>query len=577
MKKLLSYLRFYRLEAILAPLLKMLEACFELFVPVVVASMIDDGILKADRHVIYTRAFILILLCAVGFSVSVLAQYFSAKAAAGFAKRVRHDLFKNIQSLSYSQLDRAGTSSLITGMTSDMNQVQQGVNMTLRLLLRSPFVVFGAMIMSFTIDVKEALIFAVVIPLLSAVVCIIMLWSIPRYKQIQAGLDGILMLVRENLSGVRVIRAFKREDFEKERFYRENGDLARLQERVGKISALMNPVTLLMVNTAIAILIYSGAVRVYAGILTQGKVVALYNYMSQILIELIKFASLILTITKAIACGNRVSAVLEMNDDMENGSEVPEKDQSGKITVEFSHVNMRYQGASDDTLTDISLHAETGEKIGIIGGTGSGKSTLVNLIPRFYDVSEGAVRINGRDVREYDVKSLREMIGMVSQSVSLFSGTIRDNLLWGNSGATDEELWEALELAQASDFVKKKAGGLDYVLEQAGKNLSGGQRQRLSIARALVRKPAILILDDSSSALDYQTEFLLRKALFSLDPSPVVFIVSQRTSSIRSCDRILVLDDGCTVGTGTHEELLKSCPEYREIHRSQSDETEEAV
>ena len=567
MKKLLSYLKYYRTEAILAPLFKMLEAFFELMVPLVIAAMIDEGIARGNRGVIFSKAAILVLLCFVGFAASVTAQYFSAKAAAGFARRVRYDLFDNIQKLSYTQLDKLGSSSLITRMTSDMNQVQQGVNLTLRLLLRSQFIVFGAMIMAFTIDVREALIFAVAIPMLGLTVFLVMLYCLPGYRRVQAGLDGLLTLVRENLSGVRVIRAFRIEKAEKERFFDRNEELTRLQEKVGRISALMNPITLLILNIAIAILIYTGAVKVFAGELTQGEVVALYNYMSQILIELIKFANLIITITRAIACGRRVQAQLETVPDKDGGTLTAE-DAGGDI-VAFDKVFMRYDQAADDDLEDISFTVRRGEKIGIIGGTGSGKTTLVNLIPGFYKATGGQVRVFGKDVKELDMSWLRSRIGIVPQKAVLFSGTVRENMLWGNENATDEEIWEALEAAMAAPFIRTKNKGIDYVLEQGGRNLSGGQRQRLTIARALVRKPDILILDDSASALDYQTEYGLRQALFSLDYDPTVFIISQRTSSISGCDRILVMDDGRIVGNASHDELLSSCDEYREIYESQ--------
>lgn len=574
--KLLRYLRTYRKEAILAPLFKMLEATFELFVPLVVARMIDVGIAQSDRGVLYRSVLILILLCGVGFAASVTAQYFSAKAAAGFAKRVRHDLFENIQALSVGQIDRLGTSSLITRMTSDMNQVQQGVNLTLRLLLRSPFVVLGAMVMAFTIDVREAMIFAVAIPILSLVVYSIMRWCIPRYRSVQNELDGVTTLVRENLSGVRVIRAFRREEAETAHFHQENTALTALQEHVGRVSALMNPLTQLLLNLAVAVLIYTGAVRVQAGALSQGEVVALYNYMSQILIELVKFANLILTITRAVACANRIQAILEETPDMADGTKMSwahgERDTP---LVSFEHVYMRYPGAAEDALEDIDFKADRGMRIGVIGGTGSGKSTLVHLIPRFYDGSAGTVRVDGQDVREMSLSCLRDRIGIVPQRAVLFAGTIRDNLRWGEETATDEEMWDALEAAQAAEFVREKQGGLDYRIAQGGKNLSGGQRQRLTIARALVRKPDILILDDASSALDYATDLKLRRALQTIQPQTVTFLVSQRTSSLRGCDLILVLDDGRLVGKGRHEELLETCPVYREIHESQSGTAEE--
>ncbi len=567
MKKLLVYLKEYRKEAILGPLFKLLEASFELLVPLVIASMIDKGIVAGDRQHIINMCLLLLLLCAVGFASAVTAQFFAAKAAAGFARKVKRALFENIQKLSYSDIDKIGTSAMITRMTSDINQVQQGVNLTIRLLLRSPFVVLGAMVMAFTINIRMALIFLVTIALLSLVVAMIMRWSIPKYAEIQTGLDGLVGLTRENHTGLRVIRAFGLEEKEKEHFNNRNSLLVNLQTFVGSITSLMNPVTYAILNLAVALLIYRGAIHVEAGELTQGQIVALYNYMSQILVELIKFANLILTVTKAIASGNRVQEMLELESSMKDGT-VSEFENT-KQHIVFENASMRYQGDSEDSLEGLSLCVNRGERIGVIGGTGSGKTTLINLIPRFYDVREGSVKVDGRDVRDYSLEALRERIGIVPQKAVLFHGTIRDNIRWGKNDATDEEIYEALTIAQAKEIVDGKNKGLDYEVSQGGKNFSGGQKQRLTIARALVRKPEILILDDSASALDYLTDKKLREAIASMDNAPTTFIVSQRASSVMNCDRIVVLDEGKVCGIGSHDELLDSCEIYREIYDSQ--------
>lgn len=577
MKKLLVYLKAYTKETILAPLFKMLEASFELIVPLVVASLIDKGIANADLSTIIRMSLILVLLATVGFAASITAQYFAAKASAGFAKDLRHALFNNIQNLSYSQIDELGTSTMITRMTSDMNQVQQGVNLTLRLLLRSPFVVFGAMIMAFTIDVKEALIFVVTIPLLSIVVFGIMLWSIPKYKQVQEKLDKVLGLTRENLEGARVIRAFGNETREKENFFAKNEELTSLQRHVGSVTALMNPLTYAILNLAICYLIYTGALTVQAGVLTQGSVVALYNYMSQILVELVKLANLILNITRSVACGNRIQALMDTQPYMVNGTKSFNGDFDNEDFIVFDHAGMMYPGDTQESLSDVSLKVRKGESIGVIGGTGSGKSTFVNLIPRFYDLSSGKLSIGGLDITDIDVEALREKIGVVPQKAVLFKGTIRDNLKWGNDAATDDDLYAALEIAQAKEVVEAKEGKLDYMISQGGKNLSGGQRQRLTIARALVRKPEILILDDSASALDYVTDYNLRTAIKNMKDAPTTFIVSQRTASIKNCDKIVVLDDGHVVGIGTHDSLLDRCEIYQEIYNSQFKNSKEAA
>lgn len=568
MNRLFVYLKDYKKETILGPLFKLLEASFELFVPLVVASMIDVGIKTGDTGYIIRMCLVLISLGVIGLVCSITAQYFAAKAAVGFVKKIRHALFRHIQSLSYTELDTLGTSTMITRMTSDVNQVQNGTNLTLRLLLRSPFVVFGAMIMAFTIDWQAALVFVVTIPLLSIVVFGIMLVSIPLYRKVQSRLDRLLGITRENLTGVRVLRAFCKENEEIAEFETRNEDLTGVQKFVGRISALMNPVTYLIINFAVIALIWTGAIRVEAGILTQGMVVALYNYMSQILVELIKMANLIINITKAVACGNRIAAVFDITSSQEQTSVSPETKKDAPL-VEFRDVSLQYKNAGEDSLSGLNFTAAAGETIGVIGGTGSGKSSLVRLIPRFYDATRGAVLVQGADVRDYPLDELRGMIGIVPQKSVLFQGTVRDNMKWGNPDATDDEIWDALASAQAQEVVESKEGGLDFVIEQGGRNLSGGQRQRLTIARALVRRPRILILDDSSSALDFATDAALRKAIRELPYSPTVFLVSQRASSIQYADRIIVLDDGCPVGIGTHEELLESCGVYREIYNSQ--------
>ena len=567
MTKLLVYLKDYKKESVLGPLFKLLEASFELIVPLVVASMIDVGIANRDRGYILKMCLIMAALGLIGLTCSVTAQFFAAKAAVGFATKLRHGLFEHIQKLSFSQMDREGTSTLITRITSDINQVQSGVNLVLRLFLRSPFIVFGAMIMAFTVDVKAALIFVVVIPILSVIVFGIMLISIPLYKKVQGALDRVLGITRENLTGVRVIRAFGQEEAEVAKFDGETDALRHIQMVAARISALMNPLTYVVINGGLIALIYVGAVRVEAGILTQGQVVALVNYMSQILVELVKLANLIITVTKAVACGNRIQSILEEPAGME------EKDSRGdeKLTgcVEFDHVSMRYYEGGEEALTDIHFKAVKGQTIGVIGGTGSGKSSLVNLIPRFYDAEKGSVKVDGVDVKEYDLTALRDKIGVVMQKAVLFHGTIRENLKWGNESASDEELWEALRTAQAEEFVLQKKNQLDEMIEQEGRNLSGGQRQRLSIARALVKKPEILILDDSASALDYATDAALRRSLKEMPGETTVFIVSQRASSLMHADTIIVLDDGNVAGMGTHEEFLKNCEVYQEIYYSQ--------
>ena len=575
MKKLLIYLKAYRKEACLAPIFKMLEAVFELFVPLVIKGIIDYGIAAEDRAYCLRMGLLLLLLAVIGLAMATTAQWFSARAAAGFAAKIKQVLMEHIQKLSYTELDTIGTSTLITRMTSDVNQVQTGTNLVLRLFMRSPFIVFGSMIMAFTIDFKAAMIFVITIPLLSVVVFGIMLSSIPLYKKVQSQLDRVLGITRENLTGVRVIRAFNKEEEEISHFKTENEQFTRLQTFVGKISALMNPLTFVIVNSAILVLVWTGAWRVEGGILTQGAVVALVNYMSQILVELIKLADLIINITKAVACGNRIQKVLEVEPSMENGSkECIEEKRTPANAVDFNHVSLTYSGAGAPSLTDIDLHVKTGQTIGIIGGTGSGKTSVVNLIPRFYDATQGNVLVFGKPVKEQDMESLRSQIAVVPQKAVLFAGTIRENIKWGKEDATDEEIMEALTIAQAAEVVQKKEGGLDAFVEQGGKNLSGGQRQRLTIARALVRKPRILILDDSASALDFATDAALRKAIREMKNAPTVFIVSQRTSSIRFADQILVLDDGKSVGVGTHDELLTTCSVYKEIYDSQYKKTD---
>ena len=573
MKQLLSYLKEYRKECVLGPLFKLLEASFELLVPLVMAAVIDVGIQNADRAYIWRMCLVMAALGVVGLVCSITAQYFAAKASVGFAAKLRHALFAHIQKLSFSDMDTAGTSTLITRMTSDINQVQNGLNLALRLLLRSPFVVFGAMVMAFTIDVPAALVFVVAIPLLAVVVFGVMLWTMPRYKKVQAGLDRILGTTRENLTGVRVIRAFGREEAETQEFQEENNALTRLQVHVGRVSALMNPVTYVLINLATVALIWVGAVRVDTGIITQGAVVALLNYMSQILVELIKLANLIINITKALACAKRVQGILDQGGTMSSPDRLTgEKENEDRVT--FRNVGLTYRGAGAPSLSGLSFSVKPGETVGIIGGTGSGKSSLVNLIPRFYDATQGEVLVDGHPVQEYPLEELRAKVGVVPQRATLFTGTIRENLQWGKEKATDEELWKALEIAQAKDFVEEKPGQLDEPVAQGGKNFSGGQRQRLTIARALTRRPEILILDDSASALDFATDAKLRKAIREMEGGPTVFIVSQRTSSIRYADRIVVLDDGEAVGVGTHEELLESCQVYREIYESQFQQSE---
>ncbi len=572
MRKLLRFLKDYKKESILSPLFKLLEASFELLVPLVMAAIIDTGIGNKDGGFILKMCGILILLALVGLTCSITAQYFAAKAAVGFATKVRHALFDHIQKLSYTEMDTAGTDTMITRMTSDINQAQSGVNMVLRLFLRSPFIVFGAMIMAFTIDVKAALIFVVTIPVLSVVVFGIMIITIPLFRRVQASLDKVLGVTRENLTGSRVIRAFNKEQEEIADFDESNERLTDVQLFVGKISALMNPLTYIIINVALVILIWTGAIQVNIGKISQGEVVALVNYMSQILVELVKLANLIITVTKAIACGNRVQSIFEMETSMVDGNGSKKEDTG--YTVEFRNVSMRYKGAGADTLTGIDFKAKPGDTIGIIGGTGSGKSTVVNLIPRFYDVTEGQVMVDGMDVRDYKITDLRDKIGIVPQKAVLFAGTVRSNLAWGKEDATEEEMQQALSVAQAAEVVDKKDGKLDAEVEQGGKNFSGGQKQRLTIARALVKQPEILIMDDSSSALDYATDAKLRQAIHNMPNRPTVFIVSQRAASIMYADKIIVLDDGTVAGAGTHEELLKDCSVYQEIYYSQFKRTE---
>ena len=577
MKTLLAYLKGYKKESILAPLFKMLEASFELFVPLVMAAIIDVGIANQDKPYIVKMCFVLIALGIIGLVCSITAQYFAAKAATGVGTGIRHGLFEHIQKFTFTEMDQLGTSTLITRMTSDINQIQSGVNLVLRLFLRSPFIVFGAMIMAFTVDVKAALVFVVTIPLLSLIVFGIMLVTMPMYKKVQADLDQVLLATRENLTGARVIRAFNKEEDETKRFENANQILTDAQKYVGRISGMMNPLTYIIVNGAIIALIYVGAVRVDIGDLTQGQVVALINYMSQILVELVKLANLIISVTKAAACLNRVESVLAVKPDMNEGdvrwksnSSEADRDLKNKIPiVEFSHVSLTYKGTSDTSLSDINFCAKKGQTIGIIGGTGSGKSSLVNLIPRFYDATDGTVKINGRDIKEYQTENLREHIGVVLQKAVLFKGSIADNLRWGKEDATEQEMYEALDISQAREFVDTKQGGLEFQIEQGGRNLSGGQKQRMTIARALVRKPEILILDDSASALDFATDAALRKSIKEMKNQPTVFIVSQRAASIQYADQIIVLDDGAMAGIGTHEELLKDCPVYQEIYYSQ--------
>ena len=590
MKRLFSYMKDYKLESILGPLFKMLEASFELFVPLVVARMVDVGIRGRDSGYILKMGGVLVLLALIGLACSLTAQYFAAKAATGAATSLRNDLFSHIGRLSYTEIDTVGTAALITRMTSDINQVQSGINMTLRLLLRSPFVVFGAMVMAFTVDVRSAFVFAVTIPVLCVVVFGIMAVSMPLYKSVQRQLDKVLLTTRENLLGVRVIRAFNRQKSETEKFDRENGNLVRMQVFVGKISALLNPVTYVIINIAVVAVIWVGAEQADSGIITQGKVIALVNYMSQILVELIKMANLIIIISKAVACMNRVDSIFKVESSIEDkgrsGSRKPGSQNSGSQNsgpqnsgpqnpglripkVEFKDMEFVYAGAKEPALKDISFCAMAGQTIGVIGGTGSGKSTLVNLIPRFYDAASGQVLVDGTDVREYSLDELRDKTGVVPQKSVLFKGTLRDNMRWGKQDASDEEIYRALDTAQAREFVDSKGEGLDLYIDQGGHNLSGGQRQRLTIARALVRRPEVLIMDDSASALDFATDARLRKAIRENTGDMTVFIVSQRATTIKSADTILVLDEGRLAGMGTHKELLKDCQVYREICLSQ--------
>lgn len=619
MKKLLIYLKDYKKETVLAPLFKMLEATFELFVPLVMAAIIDQGIGAGNVTYVLRMGGLLVALSVIGLVCSITAQYFAAKAAVGFSTKLKHALFEHIQGLSFTEIDTLGTSTMITRMTSDVNQAQNGVNMVLRLFLRSPFIVFGAMIMAFTIDVKAAFIFVVTIPLLSVVVFGIMMLTMPMYKKVQAGLDSVLGATRENLTGARVIRAFNKEQEEIEAFEEKNETLSHMQLFVGKLSALTNPVTYIIINAATIILLYTGAVRVDEGTITQGQVVALVNYMSQILIELVKLANLIITITKALACANRIQGVFEIEPSMEWGQRLTDVGNDGGIAyaageaetgseaakatgeagtgsgavkaagksaeddrrktnymVEFDHVHLMYAGAGAESLSDLDFRVKKGETVGIIGGTGSGKSSLVNMIPRFYDATRGCVRVDGRDVRDYGMEELRQKIGIVPQKAVLFQGTIRDNLLWGKKDATEEELWQAVETAQAKEFVEQKEGKFNAPVAQAGRNLSGGQRQRLTIARALVGRPDILILDDSASALDYATDAALRQSIRNMEGDMTVFIVSQRASSIRHADQIIVLEDGEVADIGTHDELLARCSVYQEIYYSQYSKEKEA-
>ena len=568
MKRLFVYLKPYKKECICAPLFKMLEAIFELFVPLVIAAIIDTGIVGHDKGYIVRMSLILVALGLIGVTCSITAQFFSAKAATGFASRLRHALFEHLQSLSYTEIDSLGTSTMITRMTSDVNQAQSGVNMTLRLFLRSPFIVLGAMVMAFTIDFRSALIFVAAIAALSLIVFVLMRISVPLMRQVQQRLDSILGITRENLTGVRVIRAFGQEEHEQDEFEQRNSLFTAVQKKAGKVSALMNPLTYVVINAAVIWLIWTGALQVDAGTLTQGQVVALYNYMSQILVELIKFANLLVTINKAIACGNRIAGVFDVTSSMQEGSLEAVSREPSVPAVQFDHVSLTYQGSQDTSLEDIDFTAPQGSVTGIIGGTGSGKTSLVNLIPRFYEATKGSVQVYGRDVKEYRYDALRREIGIVPQKAVLFHGSIRDNMRYGCGNAGEEQIMQAIKTAQALDVVEKK-GGLDAMIEQGGRNLSGGQRQRLTIARALVSTPGIVILDDSASALDYATDAALREAIRSLPDAPAVFIVSQRAASIRHADQIIVLDDGRMAGKGTHEELLKSCQVYQEIYYSQ--------
>lgn len=569
MKKLLKYLKGSRLQCVLAPLFKMFEAILELFVPLIMAGIIDNGIGASDKNYIIKMCGVLVLLGAVGLAFSITAQFFAAQASVAFVKRLKHAVFEHIGRFSYAQIDKAGTSTLITRMTGDMDSVQSGLNLTLRLLLRSPFVVIGAMIMAFTVDTKAAMTFVVVIPALSVVVFGIMLLCIPLYKKVRVALDKVLTTARESLTGAKVIRAFCKEDEQLAEFEERNDALTKIQEYTGRISALMNPVTCIIINIGIAVLIYIGAIRVDTGIITQGAVVALYNYMTQILVELVKFANLIISITKSVACAGRIGAVLETS--VESGEGTAKIDEKSDNIVEFENVSFAYDGAGENSLENISFSVKKGETVGIIGGTGSGKTTLVNLIPAFYRATSGRVLVGGADVSEISLEELREKVAVVPQKAVLFKGTIKENMLWGKPDATDEEINKALRIAQAADFVAKKDGGIDAAVEQGGRNFSGGQRQRLSVARALIKNADILILDDSSSALDYATDAAMRKAIAANQGDAAVFIVSQRTSSIMHADKIILLDDGVAT-VGTHEELLKNNAVYREIHLTQFDE-----
>lgn len=575
MRQIWMYMKNYKKETVLAPLFKMLEACFELGVPLVIASLTDVGIRNGDKSYVVKMGLVLLALAAVGFGCSVVAQYFSARAAVGVATKLRHNLFKHIESLSFSEIDKVGTSTLITRMTSDVNQVQSGVNMLLRLFLRSPFIVFGAMVMAFTIDVKSALIFVVTIIVLLIVVFAIILYTIPMYKRVQSALDRVLGITRENLTGARVIRAFGMEDDEIEEYDNRTGILFKLQVGVGRISALMNPVTLFIINGATIILVWTGAIQVNDGKLSQGEVIALVNYMSQILVELVKLANLIVTLTKAVACGNRIEGIFEIQSSLQLKDALNAEDETNcEYAVEYDNVSIRYMDSAEESMKDVSFKIKKGETVGVIGGTGSGKTTLIQAIPRFYDVSEGQIRVNGKDVKDYALKDLRDRIAVVLQKAVLFKGTIRENLLWGKEDATEAEIYEALDRAQAREFVDNKEKGIEEMVEQGGRNLSGGQRQRLTIARALIRKPEILILDDSSSALDYATDAKLRIAIKELseESDTTVIIVSQRATSIMHADKIVVLDDGEVAGIGTHDELLENNQVYKEIYMSQNAE-----
>lgn len=578
MKYLLNYMEQYKKESILAPLFKMLEALFDLFVPIVVAHIINVGIINKDTKYIVGCCGLLVLMAVIGLLCSFTAQYFAAKSATGCATALRHELFAHIQELGFTEVDTIGTSTLITRMTSDINQVQNGLNLFLRLFLRSPFIVFGAMIMAFMINVKIALIFVIAIPVLSVIVFGIMRWTSPMYKKIQNRLDGVMGVTRENLSGVRVVRAFGKEEAEVERFHKANKDLVDLQIHVGHVSALMNPLTYVVVNIGIIAILNSGAAAVDGGVLLSGDIVALVNYMSQILVELVKLANLVVSLSKAMASLSRVENVLDTETSMKfvDQNEEKEAENVSEETVRFEHVSLKYAGAGDESLSDISFTVKCGQTIGVIGGTGSGKSSLISLIPRFYDATAGEIYLKGRPIAEWSRESLRKQVAVVMQKAQLFAGTIRSNLLWGRADATDEQLWKALQIAQAEEFVQSKPEKLNEPVEQGGRNLSGGQRQRLTIARALVSEPDILILDDSASALDYATDAALRKSLKELPEKTTVFIVSQRTSSLQHADQILVLDDGNLVGIGTHDELLKSCETYREIYESQFQKGDES-